>query len=158
MYSSNSSRSSGSFPRSLLEKLPNNRILNNSLFVQGQAARLCRHMLPGLIITCARGHLPSGHYYLRSLSLDLQALLLPRFSGPSRGGHYYYLRPGTPTQWSLSLAFIIFAPPGPSYSLRSLLLAPGDTYPVVIITCVHYLWTSRPFSFPDSRDLLEVLL
>ena len=78
LYSSNSSRSSGSFPRSLLEKLPNNRILNNSLFVQGQAARLCRHMLPGLIITCARGHLPSGHYYLRSLSLDLQALLLPR--------------------------------------------------------------------------------
>ena len=30
-------------------------------------------------------------------------------------------------------------------------------YPVVIITCVHYLGPPGPFSFPDSRDLLEVL-
>ena len=30
-------------------------------------------------------------------------------------------------------------------------------YPVVIITCVHYLGPPVPFSFPDSRDLLEVL-
>ena len=38
----------------------------------------------------------------------------------------------------------------PSRSGRSL-------YPVVIITCVHYLGPPVPFSFPDSRDLLEVL-
>ncbi len=31
------------------------------------------------------------------------------------------------------------------------------SYPVVIITCVHYLGPPGPFSFPDSRDLLEVL-
>ena len=30
-------------------------------------------------------------------------------------------------------------------------------YPVVIITCVHYLGPPGPFSFPDFRDLLEVL-
>ena len=30
-------------------------------------------------------------------------------------------------------------------------------YPVVIITCVQYLGPPGPFSFPDSRDLLEVL-
>ena len=30
-------------------------------------------------------------------------------------------------------------------------------YPVVVITCVHYLGPPGPFSFPDSRDLLEVL-
>jgi len=29
--------------------------------------------------------------------------------------------------------------------------------PVVIITCVQYLGPPGPFSFPDSRDLLEVL-
>ncbi len=28
---------------------------------------------------------------------------------------------------------------------------------VVIITCVHYLGPPGPFSFPDSRDLLEAL-
>ena len=33
----------------------------------------------------------------------------------------------------------------------------GPKYPVVIITCVHYLGPPGPFSFPDSRDLLEVL-
>ena len=33
----------------------------------------------------------------------------------------------------------------------------GIHYPVVIITCVHYLGPPVPFSFPDSRDLLEVL-
>ena len=31
------------------------------------------------------------------------------------------------------------------------------SYPVVIITCVRYLGPPGPFSFPDSRDLLEVL-
>ncbi len=31
------------------------------------------------------------------------------------------------------------------------------SYPVVIITCAHYLGPPGPFSFPDSRDLLEVL-
>ncbi len=30
-------------------------------------------------------------------------------------------------------------------------------YPVVVITCVHYLGPPGLFSFPDSRDLLEVL-
>ena len=30
-------------------------------------------------------------------------------------------------------------------------------YPVVVITCVQYLGPPVPFSFPDSRDLLEVL-
>ena len=30
-------------------------------------------------------------------------------------------------------------------------------YPVVIITWVQYLGPPGPFSFPDSRDLLEVL-
>jgi hypothetical protein len=34
---------------------------------------------------------------------------------------------------------------------------PPEAYPVVIITCVHYLGPPGPFSFPDSRDLLEVL-
>ena len=33
----------------------------------------------------------------------------------------------------------------------------GKGYPVVINTCVHYLGPPGPFSFPDSRDLLEVL-
>ena len=32
-----------------------------------------------------------------------------------------------------------------------------STYPVVIINCVQYLGPPGPFSFPDSRDLLEVL-
>ena len=32
-----------------------------------------------------------------------------------------------------------------------------SNYPVVIITCVHYLGPPGPFYFPDSRDLLEVL-
>ncbi len=32
-----------------------------------------------------------------------------------------------------------------------------QSYPVVIITCVHYLGPPGPFSFSDSRDLLEVL-
>ena len=31
------------------------------------------------------------------------------------------------------------------------------TYPVVIINWVQYLGPPGPFSFPDSRDLLEVL-
>ena len=64
-----------------------------------------------IIITCARGHLPSGHYHLRSLSLHLQALLI-------LCGHYY-LRPGTPTQWSLLLTFIIsdLQDPSPSQIL-----------------------------------------
>ncbi len=30
-------------------------------------------------------------------------------------------------------------------------------FPVVIINWVHYLGPPGPFSFPDSRDLLEVL-
>jgi hypothetical protein len=30
-------------------------------------------------------------------------------------------------------------------------------YPVVIINWVQYLGPPGPFSFPDSRDLLEVL-
>ncbi len=34
---------------------------------------------------------------------------------------------------------------------------PDLAYPAVIITCVHYLGPPGPFSFPDSRDLLEVL-
>ena len=34
---------------------------------------------------------------------------------------------------------------------------PFEKYPVVIITCVHYLGPPGYFSFPDSRDLLEVL-
>ena len=36
-------------------------------------------------------------------------------------------------------------------------LDPRISYPVVIISCVHYLGPPGPFSFPDSRDLLEVL-
>ncbi len=32
-----------------------------------------------------------------------------------------------------------------------------DTHPVVIINWVQYLGPPGPFSFPDSRDLLEVL-
>ena len=32
-----------------------------------------------------------------------------------------------------------------------------STYPVVIINWVHYLGPPVPFSFPDCRDLLEVL-
>ncbi len=31
------------------------------------------------------------------------------------------------------------------------------SYPVVIINWVQYLGPPGPFSFPDSRDLLEVL-
>ena len=31
------------------------------------------------------------------------------------------------------------------------------SYPVVIINWVHYLGPPGPFSFPDSRDPLEVL-
>ena len=34
---------------------------------------------------------------------------------------------------------------------------PKVRYPVVIINWVHYLGPPGPFSFPDSRDLLEVL-
>ncbi len=52
----------------------------------------------------------------------------------------------------------------PSHVLQRDLVAPatlcaphGQGYPVVIITCVHYLGPPVPFSFPDSRDLLEVL-
>ncbi len=33
----------------------------------------------------------------------------------------------------------------------------NTTYPVVIINWVQYLGPPVPFSFPDSRDLLEVL-
>ena len=33
----------------------------------------------------------------------------------------------------------------------------GAKYPVVIINRVQYLGPPGPFSFPDSRDLLEVL-
>ncbi len=29
-------------------------------------------------------------------------------------------------------------------------------YPVVVITCVHYLGPPGPFSFPDSRDLRDL--
>ena len=34
---------------------------------------------------------------------------------------------------------------------------PKNSYPVVIINWVQYLGPPGPFSFPDSRDLLEVL-
>jgi hypothetical protein len=34
---------------------------------------------------------------------------------------------------------------------------PSNPYPVVIINWVQYLGPPGPFSFPDSRDLLEVL-
>ena len=34
---------------------------------------------------------------------------------------------------------------------------PFGGYPVVIINWVQYLGPPGPFSFPDSRDLLEVL-
>ncbi len=37
---------------------------------------------------------------------------------------------------------------------KQLVAVPG---PVVIITCVRYLGPPAPFSFPESRDLLEVL-
>ncbi len=41
---------------------------------------------------------------------------------------------------------------------RGLQLAvPAPIYPVVIINWVQYLGPPGPFSFPDSRDLLEVL-
>ena len=33
----------------------------------------------------------------------------------------------------------------------------NTTYPVVIINWVQYLGPPVPYSFPDSRDLLEVL-
>ena len=33
----------------------------------------------------------------------------------------------------------------------------GEGYPVVVINWVQYLGPPGPFSFPDSRDLLEVL-
>ena len=33
----------------------------------------------------------------------------------------------------------------------------GSGYPVVVINWVQYLGPPGPFSFPDSRDLLEVL-
>ena len=33
----------------------------------------------------------------------------------------------------------------------------SNIYPVIVITCVHYLGPPGPFSSPDSRDLLEVL-
>ena len=33
----------------------------------------------------------------------------------------------------------------------------GTTYPVVIINWVQHLGPPGPFSFPDSRDLLDVL-
>ncbi len=33
----------------------------------------------------------------------------------------------------------------------------SNSYPVVIINWVQYLGPPGPFSFPDSRDLLEVL-
>ena len=32
-----------------------------------------------------------------------------------------------------------------------------ESYPVVVINWVQYLGPPGPFSFPDSRDLLEVL-
>ena len=41
---------------------------------------------------------------------------------------------------------------GQNYGLRTILCCP-----VVIINWVHYLGPPGPFSFPDSRDLLEVL-
>ncbi|MDP7560631.1 MAG: hypothetical protein QF745_08825, partial [Planctomycetota bacterium] len=51
------------------------------------------------------------------------------------------------------LAFIIsdLQEPSPSQILGTLVRC---VYPVVIITCVHYLGPPGPFSFPDSRDLL----
>ena len=51
----------------------------------------------------------------------------------------------------------------PVYRKQAALLDTGvihvhnETYPVVVITCVQYLGPPGPFSFPDSRDLLEVL-
>ncbi len=37
-------------------------------------------------------------------------------------------------------------------------LLPSNSYPAVIISWVQYLGPPGPFSFPDSRDLLEVLV
>ncbi len=42
-------------------------------------------------------------------------------------------------------------------SMESTTQPDGEHYPVVIINWVQYLGPPVPFSFPDSRDLLEVL-
>ena len=33
-----------------------------------------------------------------------------------------------------------------------------NVYPIVVVTCVHYLGPPGPFSFPDCRGILEVLV